>query len=140
MSGRAGGVEEALTPKEWWMGLSYTIDLEHGVVRTRGWGVITSQEIRDDTSRKLADPRFDPRFRSLFDMTEASNLEISPSALAQVAATPVYDDGVRRAIVASADAVYGMARMYASFVSRAGQEVRVFRRRDIAEAWIEEEG
>jgi hypothetical protein len=122
------------------MGLSYTIDFEHGVVRTRGWGVITSQEIRDDTSRKLADPRFDSRFRSLFDMTEAINLEISPNALAQVAATPVYDDGVRRAIVARADVVYGIARMYASFVSRMGQEVRVFRRRDIAEAWIDEEG
>jgi hypothetical protein len=29
--------------------------------------------------------------------------------------------------------------MYASFVARVGQEVRVFRRRDIAEAWIDEE-
>jgi hypothetical protein len=72
-------------------------------------------------------------------MTEAINLEISPNALAQVAATPVYDDGVRRAIVAKADVVYGIARMYASFVGRMGQEVRVFRRRDIAEAWIDEQ-
>jgi hypothetical protein len=71
------------------MGLSYTIDVKHGVVRTRGWGVITSREILDDTSRKLADPRFDPRFRSLFDMSEAFKLEISHGALAEVAATPV---------------------------------------------------
>jgi hypothetical protein len=122
------------------MGLSYTIDVKHGVVRTRGWGVITSREILDDTSRKLADPRFDPRFRSLFDMSEAFKLEISQGALAEVAATPVYHDGVRRAIVATTDVAYGMARMYASFVARMGQEVRVFRRRDIADAWIDEEG
>jgi hypothetical protein len=120
------------------MGLAYTIDVERGIVRTRGWGIITSEEIRDDTSRKLADPRFDPRFRSLFDMSDAINLEVSSSTLAGVASTPVYDDDVRRAIVATRDVVYGIARMYASFVTRMGQEVRVFRRRDVAEAWIEE--
>ena len=120
------------------MGLTYKIDVEHGIVRTRGWGIISAQEIEEHMTRKLVDPRFDPAFRSLFVVSEVINLDISTISLAQLAATPIYDGGARHAILATRDVVYGIARMYASYIARFGQEVRVFRQRDMAEAWIAE--
>ena len=59
-------------------------------------------------------------------------------ALAQVAMTSVFTPGTRHAFVATADAVYGMARAYASFGESKGQVTRVFREMHRAEAWLEQ--
>jgi hypothetical protein len=42
-----------------------------------------------------------------------------------------------RRVVARSDVAYGMARMFAAFSERAGQEVRIFREMVPAEVWLE---
>ena len=59
-------------------------------------------------------------------------------ALAQVAMTSVFTPGARHAFVATADAVYGMARAYASCGESKGQVTSVFREMHSAEAWLEQ--
>jgi hypothetical protein len=119
------------------MGMSYKIDQERRVVLTRGWGVLSTQNLQDVMSHILLDPRFDPRYRSLADLTEVTSVTVDVMEVAHTASTPLYVAGTRRAIVASSDAVFGMARMFASFAERAGQEVNVFRDMQAAEAWLE---
>jgi hypothetical protein len=119
------------------MSMSYRIDPQRRLVLTRGWGVLSAQELLDITSQILVDPRFDPTYRSLGDLREVTQIDMDTLATAHTAATPLFLPGTRRAIVATSDAVFGMARMFASFAERAGQEVRVFRELHHAEAWLE---
>jgi hypothetical protein len=119
------------------MGMTYTIDEERRVVLTRGWGKVTTRELQDLTSRILLDPRFDAAYRSLADLRDVTEVMVNTMAMAETASTPLFVLGARRAIVASADVVFGMARLFASFAERSGQEVRVFKDLSSAEAWLE---
>lgn len=119
------------------MGMSYKIDQVRRLVITRGWGVLAARELFDVTSQILLDPRFDPTYRSLGDLREVTEIAVDTMATAETAATPLFTAGTRRAIVATSDAVYGMARMFASFAERSGQEVRIFRDLQLAEEWLE---
>jgi hypothetical protein len=118
------------------MGMNYKIDQERRLVVTRGWGVLTARELFDATSRILVDPRFDPTYRSLGDLRDVTEVTLDTLETANTAATPLFATGTRRAIVAPADAVYGMARMFATFAERSGQEVRIFRELEPAEKWL----
>ena len=118
--------------------MNYRIDPERRLVLTRGWGELSTRELADVMSRILLDPRFDPTYRSLGDLREVTAVTVDPMATAQAAASPLFADGTRRAIVATSDVAFGMARMFATFSERSGQEVRVFRDMSLAEAWLDE--
>jgi hypothetical protein len=118
--------------------MSYKIDRERRIVLTRGWGELSTRELFDVMSRILLDPRFDPTYRSLGDLRDVTSITVDVMETAQTAASPLFAEGTRRAIVATADVAFGMARMFASFSERTGQEVRVFRDMTLAEAWLDE--
>ena len=118
--------------------MNYRIDQERGIVFTRGWGELSTRQLFDVMSQILLDPRFDPGYRSLGDLRDVTSITVDTFATAQAAASPLFADGTRRAIVASSDVAFGMARMFASFSERSGQEVRVFRDMQLAEAWLDE--
>jgi hypothetical protein len=122
------------------MGMSYTIDQARRIVRSRGWGVVSSRDLLDLTSRLLADPAFDPTFRGLTDLSDVTEVRVETPAMVESASTPTYIPGTRRAVVAPSDVAFGMARMFASYAERSGQEVRVFRAMREAEAWLEGAG
>ena|SRR3954470_8142071 len=118
------------------MGMSYKIDQERRLVITRGWGELTTRELVEVMSQILLDPRFDPSYRSLGDLRDVTSIAVDTMATAQTAASPLFADGARRAIVATSDVAYGMARMFAAYSERAGHEVCVFREMAPAEAWL----
>jgi hypothetical protein len=119
------------------MGMSYTIDPERRLVHVRGRGVLSTDDHHELTSRLLADPRFDPTYQSLGDFSEVTDVLVDTMALAHTAAVPMFDAGTRHAIVATSDVVLGMARMFATFATRGGQEVQVFPELHLAAAWLE---
>jgi hypothetical protein len=119
------------------MGMNYRIDDARRIVMTRGWGVVSTRDLQDLTSRILLDPRFDPAYRSLADLSEVTEVLVNTMSMAETATTPLFVSGTRRAIVAASDLVFGMASTFASISLRAGHEVRVFRRMSDAEAWLE---
>jgi hypothetical protein len=116
--------------------MSYKIDRALRVVRSRGWGTLTTRDLQDYTSRLLADPVFDPDYRSLADLSEVTRVDIDQVALSQAAWMPSFTPGTRRAIIAPSDLVYGLARMFATHSERFDQVVHVFRHRADAEAWL----
>jgi hypothetical protein len=119
--------------------MNYRIDPERRLVLTRGWGELSTRELADVMRRIRLDPRFDPTYRSLGDLREVTTITVDTMATAQTAASPLFADGTRRAIVATSEVAFGMARMFASFSERSGQEVRVFRDISLAEAWLDEQ-
>ena len=119
------------------MGMSYTIDRERRLVRSRGWGVVSSRDLQELTSRILADRAFDSALRSLADLSEVTAVAVDMMVMAETAWMPLYVPGTRRAIVATGDVVYGLARTFASIAVQAGHDVRVFREMREAEAWLE---
>jgi hypothetical protein len=118
--------------------MNYRIDPKRRLVVTRAWGVLSTRELVDVMTRILLDPRFDPTYRSLGDLRDVTDITVDNLATAQTAASPLFAEGTRRAIVATSDAAFGMARMFASFSERTGQEVRVFRDIHLAEAWLDD--
>jgi hypothetical protein len=119
------------------MGMSYKIDPKRRVVLTRGWGVITTRDLLDLTSRVLVDLRFDPTYRSLADLREVTDVQVDHMATMHTAVTPVFVGGTRRAIVATSDVAYESACAFATFAQRSGHDVRIFRDMQLAEAWLE---
>jgi hypothetical protein len=119
------------------MGMRYQIDPSRRLVEVRGWGMITTAELRDFTSRLHADSRFDPDYRSLTDLSAATGVSVTEAELKATAWMPLFSAGARRAIVAPSDLTYGMGRMYAMHAERFDGNVRVFRTVEEAEDWLE---
>jgi hypothetical protein len=119
------------------MSMSYSIDPARRLVLTRVRGIVSTSDMQDLTNRMLADPRFDPEYRGLADLAEVTEVTIDARAMAETAAMPLYQPGTRRALVAPSDIAFGMARMFAVYAERSGQEVRVFRDLAEAERWLE---
>jgi hypothetical protein len=117
--------------------MRYLLDPERRLVRVRGWGVISTADLQDFTSRLMADPRFDGDYRSLTDLSEATGVSVDDTEFKATAWIPLYDAGARRAIVAPSDLMYGIGRTYAAHAERVGETVRVFRALEEAEAWLE---
>jgi hypothetical protein len=118
------------------MPASYAIDPEQKLVLSRIWGTPTEEEILDHGCRLRADPCFRPDFRQLLDMSELKQIQISHEKVRQAARDQFFSPGVRRALVAQSDAVFGMARMYAIASEGEGQTIEVFRDCSEAKVWL----
>ena len=118
------------------MPTSYEIDTERELVLSRIWGAPTEDEILDHGRRLRADPRFQPEFRQLLDMTELTEILITPGTVRQASRDQFFAPGVRRALVAGDDVSFGMARMYAIASESQGQTIQVFRQLEGAKAWL----
>lgn len=116
--------------------MSYSIDPQRQLVRTRGWGVVSTDDLNDWIGSLLADRMFRPEFRSLIDLRRVTDVAVDPMTIARAASTPLFDAGARRAMVATSDSVFGVARMFASYAERIGQLIMVFRELWLAEEWI----
>lgn len=119
------------------MGMTYKIDRDRRLVLTRAWGVLSTRDLADVMSQILLDPRFDPMYRSLGDLRDVTDITVDAMDTARTAASPIFAEGTRRAIVATSEVAYGMARMFATFAERSGQQVRIFREMGPAEEWLE---
>jgi len=113
------------------------IDVDRGLVFTRLVGPVSAAEV-DEHNRNLAkDPQFNPRFRQLVDVTELTRLH-DAGEVRKSAEEHVFSPGVRRALVASSEAAFGMSRMFAIQSESAGQKIGVFRDMETAKAWLDE--
>ena len=83
------------------MGMSYGIDRERRLVRSRMWGAVSTADFMDLASRIMVDPRFEPDFRSLGDLREVTALAGDALTFGSLASSNVYVPGTRRATVAS---------------------------------------
>ncbi len=119
------------------MPTSYTIDVDQQLTKTRAWGELTNENLRDHYGRLVVDPRFSPGMRQLSNLDEVMAFRLTGWMIAEAASWPVFDAGVRRAIVARSDIAFGLARMFSLNAERVGQNVRVFRAEWEAKAWLD---
>lgn len=118
------------------MPFSYEIDPKRQLVSTRLWDPLTEGEVRDYYRRLRADPVFDPGYRQFVDLTGLTEFLVGTNTITEVARDQLFNPGTRRALVASSDATFGMARMFALHAEAQGQTIEVFRDAGRARKWL----
>ncbi|HJQ09475.1 MAG TPA: hypothetical protein VJ840_00455 [Gemmatimonadaceae bacterium] len=119
------------------MPAAYEIDAVKGVVTTRFWGVVTDDEVSEHDKRLRSDPNFNPGYRQLVDMSGITKPAVTSRMIFEAALDQFFAPGSRRAIIATDDTVFGLARMFALHSERAGQTIEVYRERARAEEWLD---
>ena len=118
------------------MSISYDIDKKQRLVTSRLWEVVTNDEVDDHNRRLRTDPDFDPGYRQLIDLSGITEIRITTPKVTAAAQDQYFTPGTRRVFVATTDATFGMARMFALRAEASGQTVEVFRDRKQAEEWL----
>ena len=116
---------------------SHSIDRKEGLVISRLWGPVTEDEIHEHNQRLRTDPAFDPTYRQLVDLTGVTEIVVGTKVIVDTAQDQFFAPGARRAIVASSDAAFGMARMFALRAESLGQRIEVFRDPKEAQDWLD---
>jgi len=124
------------------MSVEYTYDEENNVLYTRFYGVVTDRDFKDQGEAVAKDERIGPGVRELVDLSGIEGTEASQSGLAhniQIDNT-VREKlaGMRTAVVAKTDLLYGFARIYQSLaeVKDSPAVVEVFRTEEEAREWL----
>jgi hypothetical protein len=121
--------------------VSYTIDKEAGLIRTRCEGNVTLAEVLNHFQVLKDDPERPNHLDVFLDLREMTS---SPTAdqIREASRGPRFLGGLVKfgfcAIVVDRDVIYGMSRMWAVFVEQMFTEVVVFRSVAEAEIWLKQ--
>ncbi len=103
-------------------------------------GALEDQGFVETFERYWRSPSYDKALNVLYDFRKLSKFQISTATVQDLAdlSLSVHRDstGVKTAVVASADVVYGINRMYQAFVDRSPNTVEVFREMADALHWV----
>jgi hypothetical protein len=119
--------------------ISYQIDKKAGLIRTKCWGKVLIDEIRDHFQTLAKDPKLVDRLDVLLDLRGMTYLPTADEfreasiIMSRVPATLRFGAG---AIIAQRDALYGMSRMYSVFAEQFFREISVFRSAPEAQEWL----
>jgi hypothetical protein len=119
------------------LGIKYTIDRVKGLVRGQAQGVLTSEQLRDQYARLMADPALRHDYRELVDLRAVTDVQVEEHEIRAAARMYVFDAGTRRACVARSEPAYRFAISFASHAQESGQHLQVFRSLEEAEEWLE---
>jgi hypothetical protein len=114
------------------------VDANRGVLVATVEEPWAARELTEIADQMRDDPAFGPSTPVIVDFRNITSIP-STAEIEAVAAYFGHQDerrGVRRALVASADLHYGMARIAAAHSESHGLEVQVFRDLDAALAWL----
>ncbi len=121
------------------MPADYRIDRSERVIYSRAWGVLTYQELADNRAALFRDPAFKPDLAQLYDLTGVTDFEVKSVDLLSHALSSRFAPTARRAVVASSDVAFGIARMYSILIGRE-ELIQVFRDRPSAVEWLNSAG
>jgi hypothetical protein len=117
------------------MPASFRIDTEHRIVFSRGWGVLSDEDLIEHQRLLAADPDFRPDLSQLANAREVTDVRATAQGVHQMIAGNPFGKGARRAFVTANDTIYGLARMFELGRVDPRDECRVFRDMDEARAW-----
>ena len=115
---------------------TYEIDPQRRLVISRFWGAVTDTEVFEHNEKLRTDPRFDATYQQLVDMSGVTGIRVSTGTINETSLDQFFEPGTRRAFVATNDAVFGMARMFALRAESVGQTIQVFRNEEGAKEWL----
>jgi hypothetical protein len=122
------------------MSVTYQIDQAKHRIHTRCLGAVTLDEVVQHFADLMRDPDCPARLDVLLDLSEmtslptSSNLTGVTTELARVRPRVQFDGC---AIIATQDALFGMARMFEVFAENYFGATRVFRTIDEGASWLE---
>lgn len=120
------------------MPASSAIDSHQRLVTTRVTGYATFADIDVEQKRLVGDPEFDPGYDHLFDLSGVADVQLSLDEIRELASVKLFSERSRRAVVAPANLLYGLSRMYQGFRGLGPESLRVFRTTEEALRWLEE--
>jgi len=118
------------------MPTTYRLDLVNRVVYSRAWGVTRDGEFEAHSRSLRADRRFAPDFRQLQDLVDVTEPRVTAAGLRRVAELNPFGKNARRAVLVASDIAFGFARMHEMMRGDAGDDLKVFRDRAEALAWL----
>lgn len=120
------------------MPCSYVIHKDRRLVVTDGSGPLTAAEMRAHDDQLRSDPDFNPEFNQLVDGTKISKIEGAIAELRRVAGRSPFSSGSRRAFVSDRGFIFGMQRMFTTYVelSNTPSNVCVFHDFPSALKWL----
>lgn len=117
------------------MPFNYTIYRDLRLVLSIIEGPVTSEELKAQQKRMLADSDFDEAFDRLNDLTLATILDVSCDAVKLFARSDVSSSSSRRAIVTDNPTHFGISRQFELYHADRSM-VHVFRNRHEALRWL----
>jgi len=122
------------------MPIRMIIDKTTGLIRTTASGRVTGEDLVAYYHRLRSHPDFRSNLSEIFDLTDVTAAEVGADDVRRLSS--VTEEFTHRgvtvkvAIVAPRDLEFGLSRMYEMLQSQSKNDVRVFRDRAEAEAWI----
>jgi hypothetical protein len=115
----------------------YKIDKERKLVMSTAAGELTKDEVRSLQDQLRKDPDFDPNFSQLSDLTHVTAMNITGAEMQELAERTAFSPKARRAVIASNDLPFGLARMFEQIREAKGDlGIRVFRKLEDALDWV----
>lgn len=115
----------------------YKIDKERKLVMSTAAGELTKDEVLALQDQLRKDPDFDPNLSQLSDLTHVTALNITGAEMQELAERTAFSPKARRAVIASNDPAFGLARMFEQIREAKGDlGIRVFRKLEDALDWI----
>lgn len=120
------------------MPIGYVILREHRLLIATGSGRVTLAEFQAAISQALDDPDFDAEFNEITDLRAVSGIDLTGDEGRVLANTKLYSATSKRAVVAPSPAMFGMARLFATYheMSKMPSHVRVFHNLPSALEWL----
>lgn len=122
------------------MPVTYTIDDAAGIVRVRGTGALTNEEVLACIEQVYSDPARKPGMPTLIDYRDIQGTGLTPQGMEAAAilkkALLAHEPAWATAFVAPQDDVFWLARTYEVLRSGTAERLRVFRDPAEAEQWL----
>ena len=118
------------------MPASYLIDSPRGVVFSRGWGVLTDEEILTHARVLRADSRLTPKLRQVADFRDVTKLGVTSDGVRRAAKNNPFGPEARRSFVAPLDETLGMLRMFGIYIDADTSQFQIFRTLEPAMKWV----
>src|SRR4051812_30169599 len=95
------------------MPLTFQVDTQHRILRSRGSGVLTMADLLTYFAETRADPDYEPSMHRVMDLRDVTQLPSSDDirSLATFARTKAPVETARMAIIASSDLAFGVSMM-----------------------------
>lgn len=118
------------------MPAEYRVDEALGCVFSRGFGVLTEEDLFEHDRHLAADPAFKADMKQRWDFLELVEVQISGAAVQRFAKANPFSPESRRAGIVASPLVYGLIRMFEAYARLPVERIQIFPDARGADEWL----